>query len=102
MEHKHFLSVLALVLFPVAAMAGLNETLQYIYTNLVAMGAMAVVIIEVLLRIFKTKDPQSLLIYVAAACKLLANIFLQLGSILDKVVPQRVKDESLKIDEKQP
>jgi hypothetical protein len=50
-----------------------------------------VIVLELAMRIFKTKEPKSLLYYGANLFKLLGEIFTKAGGLLDKVL-QNVKE----------
>lgn len=50
------------------------------------------VAVELSLRLIKSEKPRSILYYVADGLKLCGNIFTKAGLILDKVLPQRMKE----------
>lgn len=62
---------------------------QQLGTPIVA--TIVIMLIEACLRLFKTKDPKSLLYFVANAFKILGLLLTKLALILDKVA-QRTKD----------
>lgn len=79
----------------------INDQLQTVATSLQSPWAIVIAggIIDLAMRVFKTKEPKSLMYVIAAGFKLLANIFTSLGSLMDNVI-QRTDDTSVKIDEK--
>lgn len=72
------------------------EFLQKLADQIAAFGtgpAMAVIgmMIEMGLRLLKTEKPLSILLLVSGFLKGVANVFTAASSIIDKVVPQRIK-----------
>ena len=59
-------------------------------TSAEGMTATIAVVLEVVLRLFKSEKPRSILIFVGGAAIKVGAILVKLGDLLDKVVPQRI------------
>jgi hypothetical protein len=77
------------------------QVLQMISQNMSAEWAIGIgiLVVEFLMRVFKTKEPKSLLYYLSNLLKVLADLMTKIAMILDKAL-QRVESENIKIDEK--
>lgn len=62
-------------------------------TNFMTTGVFAAVamIVEMLLRVIKTDKPVGILHFVSGLFKKVAELMMALASLLDKILPQRIK-----------
>lgn len=79
-----------------------NDQLQVVSTSLQSPWAVVILggVVDLSMRVFKTKEPKSLLYVIAAGLKMLANIFTSLGGLLDQVIQRTHDDTEVKIEDK--
>jgi len=79
-------------------MSTLDSIVQYLsgILNWPALTTISVIVVELVLRLAKTSKPLSIALFIRDILLQLAKICQLLADILDKVVPQRLKEEEVK------
>jgi len=91
-----YLLILVVLSFSVSAFAqepgaGIFDKISSILTSGLGASTTIAIVLEVVLRIFKTPKPLSLLYAVSFIVHKIAEISTKMADLLDKVVPQRIK-----------
>ncbi len=95
---KYLMLIVSLALLSLSAFAqvevpgeGIFEAILKFLSSAMGQSAVVAMILEFVLRLVKSEKPLSILYIIAAVVKKIGDIFVKLGQLLDKVLPQKLK-----------